>query len=194
MAERRQQSCLRGSPRNMGPAATAGSVPLTTPQWCTHRPGVKYVQANACPCRSTNHPCTSGFLSKNCRNQGPTRAPTAPTLTTYVRKNIEEAQESAPTLCHTTPLVVFHQDASAFFPNVLPIWEEWPALLTRANTNHATPALTETVAPDPAALAAGGIGKINSNCAWPKDGQTASPSLPAWSIQWCHISGNYCRE
>ena len=40
-------------PRNMRPAVTAGSVPLMTPQGYTHWTGVKYMQANACPCRAT---------------------------------------------------------------------------------------------------------------------------------------------
>ena len=47
MAKRRQQSRLRGTPRNTGPAVTAIPVPLTTPQCYTYRPGVKCVQANA---------------------------------------------------------------------------------------------------------------------------------------------------
>ena len=40
------------------------------------------------------------------------------------------------------------------------------------------PALTETAAPNPAALADVGIGKRNSNRARPTDGQTTSPSPP----------------
>ena len=51
--------------------------------------------------------------------------------------------------------------------------------MARSNTSHADPDLTETTAPDPAAPAAVGNGKINSNCARPTDGQTASPSSTA---------------
>ena len=40
------------------------------------------------------------------------------------------------------------------------------------------PALTKTADPDPDAPVAVGSGKINSNCAQPTDGQTASPSPP----------------
>ena len=47
MAEHRQQSCLQGGPRNTGPDVTAVPVPLTKPQCCIHRLGVKCVQANA---------------------------------------------------------------------------------------------------------------------------------------------------
>ena len=98
MAERRQRSRLQGPPRNTGTAVTAGPLPLTTPQCCTHRPGVKYVQANACPYRSANRLCTSGCPSENCRNRGSTQASTTPTLTTNESENVEEDQEAAPTL------------------------------------------------------------------------------------------------
>ena len=46
----------------------------------------------------------------------------------------------------------------------------------RADTAHRVPALTKTAAPNPATPASVGSGKINSNCAQPTDGQTASPS------------------
>ena len=55
---------------------------------------------------------------------------------------------------------------------------KWPALPARANTSHASPALTKTAASDPATPAAGGSGKRNSNQAQPTDGQTVSPSPP----------------
>ena len=103
MVERRQQIRLQGAPRNMGPAVTAGSVPLTRTQCCMHRPGVKCMQANGCPCQAANRPCTSGCPSENCHNQGPTRLPTAPTLTTNVIESVEESQEAVPTICHATP-------------------------------------------------------------------------------------------
>ena len=101
MSERRQQ--IRGAPRNMGTAVTPGPVPLTTPQCCTQRPGVKFVQANVCPCQAANIPCTSGCPSENFRNRGPTQAPTTPRLTTNVIKTITEDQEAAPTIFHATP-------------------------------------------------------------------------------------------
>ena len=41
-----------GPPRNTGPSITSRPVILTIPQWCTHRSGVKCVQANECPCWS----------------------------------------------------------------------------------------------------------------------------------------------
>ena len=71
MAKRRLQRSQRGAPRNMGPTATAGHVPLKTPQWCMHQPGAKCVQANTFPCRAANFPCMSGWPSYNCRNPGP---------------------------------------------------------------------------------------------------------------------------
>ena len=77
------------------------------------------------------------------------------------------------------PPVVFHQDAPALSPSVLPRGDEWPALPARANTAHAAPALTETSTPDPSALATTESGKINSNRERPTNGQTASPSPPA---------------
>ena len=178
MAKRGLQLSQLASPRNMGPAVTAGPVPLTTPQCCTHRAGVKFVQAKACPCQSTNRPWTSGWPSDNFRNQGPTRAPTAPRFTTNVSKTIEEAQEAAPTLCQAITLVLFHQDAPELSPSVLPRGDDWPALTESADTAHASPALTETDNPDPATPAAVGSGKRNSNRAQPTDGQTASPSPP----------------
>ena len=48
------------------------------------------------------------------------------------------------------------------------------------DTAHADLALTETAAPYPATTAAVRSGKINSNNAQPTDGQTASPSPPAY--------------
>ena len=124
-----------------------------------------------------NHSYTSGCLSENCYNQGPTRSPTAPRLTTNASGNIEEYQEAAPNLCQVTPPVIFHQDAPAFSPSVLPRGDKWPALPARADTAHAAPALTET-ASESAAPVAFGSGKINSNCARRTNGQTASPSPP----------------
>ena len=163
----------------MVPAVTAGPVPLTKPQCIYHWANVKCVQANACPFRATNTPYTNGCPLENCHKRGPTQAPTAPTLTTNMSKNIEEAKETAPTLCHATPPVIFHQDAPEFLPGVLPRGYEWPALPARADTAHAAAALTETAAPDPATPEAVRRGKINSNREQPKEGQTASPSPPA---------------
>ena len=163
MAKLRLQHRLRGVPSNTGPAATTGPVPLTIPQCCMHRPGVKCVQANTCPCRSANFTCTSGRPSENCRNRGPTRAPTAPTLMIKVRKNTKGDQEATLTLCHAPPLTIFHQDAPAFSTIVLPRGDEGHDLLARADTTHAALALTETTAPDLSALAAVRSGKRSSN-------------------------------
>ena len=78
-------------------------------------------------------------------------------------ENIEEAKEAAPTLCQATPPVIFHQDALAFSPSVLLRGYEWLALPTRADTSHASPALTYTATPDPASPASIWSGKINPN-------------------------------
>ena len=96
-----------------------------------------------------------------------------------MRKNIKEDREAAPTLCNAISPVVFHQDSLAFSTSVLLRGDKWPALLARANTAHAAPSLTETAAPDLAALADIRSGKRNSNRAQPTDGQTASPSTLA---------------
>ena len=96
-------------------------------------------------------------------------------------ETIEEAQDAAPTLYQAIALVIFHQDASAFLPSVLPGGEEWPAFLMlpdTAHTAHTAPELTDTAAPDPATPVAGRSSKINSNRLRPTNGQTASPSLP----------------
>ena len=55
---------------------------------------------------------------------------------------------------------------------------EWPALLVRADTAYMPSLLTETAASDPTTPEAVGGSKINSNCARPTDGQSASPSPP----------------
>ena len=81
--------CLQDGPRNAVPSVTAGPVPLTITQWCTHRTGVKFVQANECPFRADNCPCESGFTSENYHNRGHMWAPTASSLTTNVSQNIE---------------------------------------------------------------------------------------------------------
>ena len=75
--------------------------------------------------------------------------------------------------------VEFHQDAPALSPSVLPRGDEWPAILARAYTSHATPSLTKNSSPNPDAPAAIGSGKRNSNRTQPTDGQTTPPSLPA---------------
>ena len=103
MAEHRLLIYLRGGPRDMIPTVTAGPVPLTTHQCCTHCLGVKLVQINACPCQAANCPCTSSCPSEKLPQTGPYRAPTAPRLTTNVSQNIEEVQESALTLSQATP-------------------------------------------------------------------------------------------
>ena len=100
-------------------------------------------------------------------------------LTINVRQTIEESQEAALTLCQSTPPVVFHPDAPDLSTSALTRVAKWPALPSRADTAHASPALTETAAPDPTTPAAVGSGKINSNRARPTDGKTASPSTPA---------------
>ena len=100
-------------------------------------------------------------------------------FTTNVIQTIKEAQWSATTLCQSIAPVIFHPDSTAFLPSVLARGVKWSTLSMRSNTAHAAPALTETAAPDPATPVAVGSGKINSNCAWPTDGQTVSPSPPA---------------
>ena len=150
-------------PKKHGACHDAGPVLLTSPQFCTHQPGIKCVHTNACLCRAANQPCTSGCPSENFRNWGLTRAPTSPRLTTNVSENTNEAQEAAPALFQSVPPVVFHQDAPAFSLSVLLRRDKWPDIPARANTTHAAPALTNTAAPDPAALAAIRSGKRNSN-------------------------------
>ena len=163
MAEHRLRRRLLERPRNAGPSNTNGPVPISIPQCCAYRPGVKCVQANSCPCPAANFPCTSSSPSENCRNWGPTRAPTALRLKTNASQNIEEAQEAAPILCQAIPPVVFHPDALAFSPRILTRGSDWPALPACANTDHADQAITNTSNPDTATLAAGRSGKINSN-------------------------------
>ena len=141
--------------------------------------GVKCVQANACLFRAANLPCTSGSPSKNCRNWGPTRAPTAPRLTTNVIQKIKESQKAAPTLFQDTPLVVFHPYSPAFSTSVLTKGDEFPALPARADTAHAAPALTKTASPDPATPAAVGSRKMSLNYARPIGGQITFPIPPA---------------
>ena len=146
MAKRRLRRCQKGPPRNTGTAATARPLPLTTPQCSTHWTVLKCVQANACPCRAANRPCTGVFPSDNCRNHGLTRGPTAPRLTNNASETIAEAQEATPTLCQAIDPFVFYPDAPAFLPSVLLRGDDWLALPARVNTTHATPALTDTAA------------------------------------------------
>ena len=97
---------------------------------------------------------------------------------TNMRETTEDSQEAVLNLCQAIKPVVFHQDAPAFSPSILPRGDKWPALPARTNTAHAAPDLTETAALDPTTQAAVRIGKRNSNRTWPTDGQTASPSPP----------------
>ena len=127
MANRRLLRCQRGSPRNMGPAVTAGPVPLPTPQYSMHRPGVKSVQANTYQCQATNRPYAIGCPSDNFCNQGDMRPPPAPRLMTNLSETTEESKEAAPILCQAIALVISHQDAPAFLPIVLPRGDEQPA-------------------------------------------------------------------
>ena len=94
-------------------------------------------------------------------------------------QNIEEAQEAAPTLCQAIPPVIFHPDAPVLSPSVLARGSDGAALPARANTDQASPALTDTAALKPATSTAIGRNKINSNCAQPIYGQIASPSPPS---------------
>ena len=93
------------------------------------------------------------------------QGPTIPRLTINVRETFEEAQEVARTLCQVIEIGVFHQDTPLFSPSVLPSGDEWPDLPARDDTTHATPALTETSAPDPAIPEAVKSSKRNSNLA-----------------------------
>ena len=108
----------------------------------------------------------------------PMWASTAPRLTTNVIQNIDEDQGAARTLCHDTPPFVFHPYEPAFSPRFLTRGAEWPVLLARADTAHATQALTDTDNPNPDTPATIRIGKINTNCAQPTDGKIAFPSPP----------------
>ena len=165
IAERLLRCRQLGSPRNTGTTVTARPVPLKILQCCTHRLGVKCMQSNAYPCWAVNHPFTSDCPSENCRNRGPTRPPAATRLTANISQTIKEAQESSPTLCQAISLVVFHPDAPVFSPSVPTRGAKWPALPTRIDTAHASPALTKTTTPNPATPAAAGSSKINLNCA-----------------------------
>ena len=89
------------------------------------------------------------------------RAPTAPSLTTNVIENTEEAQEAVPTLYQAIPQVVFQQDSPAFSPSVLLKEDKWPVLLVRADTANAAPEPTKTNFPDPVAPASIGIEEKN---------------------------------
>ena len=144
-----------------------------------HQAGVKYVQANACPCRSANRPYTSGCPSDKCRNQGPTWVPNVTRITTNVSETIKESQEADPTICQAINPDVFHKDIPAFSPSLSPRGDEWPALLACNHTDHAAPSLTKTAAPDPAAPAAVGSGKRNSNSAQSMGSKSVSSSTPA---------------
>ena len=108
---------LRERPRKVGPSETARPAPLIIPQWCTHQTGMKYVQANTCPCQATNYTCMNGWPSENCLNRGPTWtpvtggrpwAPTALRLMTNLNQNIKEVHKAAPILWQATALVAFH--------------------------------------------------------------------------------------
>ena len=108
MAKLRQRECAR----KVGPYKTAGPVPLKNPQCCTYQKGLKYVQANACPCRSANRLCTSSFSSEDFSNRVPTRtlppwgrprAPTTLRITANVKQNIDEAHKAASILHQATP-------------------------------------------------------------------------------------------
>ena len=92
MDECRMWRCQQEVPRNTGTEKTASPVPFTTPQLCTHRPGMKCVQANSCLFRAANHPCMNGCPSEKCHNRGPTQDPTSPRITTNVGQTIEEDQ------------------------------------------------------------------------------------------------------
>ena len=144
MDERHTRERLRKS----GPSVIARPGSLMIQQWCTHRPSVKYVQAQACPCRATNCPCMSGCPSENFRNRGPTgtpppggkpRAPTDLRLMSNVNRNIEEAHESALILCQATPPpIFFHPDAPYLSLNILTVGEYWLALPASSKNSHAT--------------------------------------------------------
>ena len=109
------------------------------------------MQANTCPFLAVNSPCTSGCPSDNFCNRGPTRVPTAPSITTNVSQTIDESQEAAPIIFWAIKPVIFHQYSPTFSPSVLQIGDKWPALPACADTAHVAPTLTETSAPNPAA-------------------------------------------
>ena len=114
----------------------------------------------------------------NSGNQGPTWGPTAPRLTTNMRKTVEEDQEAALNLYQAIYLVIFHQDAPAFSFRAPLRGDGCPVLPARYDTTHVAPALSETAAPDPATLKDVRSGKKHSNRTRPVDGQTTSPSPP----------------
>ena len=95
-----------------------------------------------------------------------------------VNKNIEEAQKSAPILCQAIHPSAFPPGASTLSPSILMIGAEWPTLPNCAEISHMAQALTKTATSNTTTPAAVGISKINSNRAWPTDGQIASPRPP----------------
>ena len=85
---------------------------FTICQCCTHRPGVKHVQFQACLFSLDNRACTRGFQSWNCCNKVPARTlppvgrPRAPNylrITTNMNQKIGEAPEASPILCQDIP-------------------------------------------------------------------------------------------
>ena len=97
--------------------------------WSAYRPTPFRAGPQIVPARAVSH-----------RIIAATRALRGPYCTkahNQCNQNHEYSQEATPTLCQAIDLVVFHQDAPAFSPSVLPRWEEWPAL----------PVLTETASP-----------------------------------------------
>ena len=137
----RMQIRQQAPPRNMGTAMTSGPVPLTTPKCCTHRPGMRCVQSNACPCQAANCPCTRGYPSDNCRNQGPTQGPTEPRLTTNVSETIEDSQEAATQSSSTKTHQSSHPASSWENMSGLP-YQRMPTPPTRPQCSPRPPPLT----------------------------------------------------
>ena len=96
-----------------------------------------------------------GCPLEKCFNKVPTctpppggrpKAPTAPSPTTKVNRNISEATEAALILFQVAHQV--HPDIPAFPPHILAYGTVWPALPSCASAAHAAYVLTDTAAPD----------------------------------------------
>ena len=152
-----------------------------------HRPGVKCVWSQACPCRAARRDFTGGFPSEIFRNKGPTRTPppggrsrvpTYPRLTTNASQTTE-VNESSLVIFWVIHQVIFHPENLAFSPYILTNGAGWTALQARAGAFHAALALTETTTCNNATPEAIGSSKINSSYTQPTEGTSATPILPS---------------
>ena len=174
-------------PSKLGPCGTSGPVPLMIPQFCTHQPGVKYVQSVPVQKSPLYKRLPIGKLSQpgpymNHPTLGEAAGPYCFKAHYQHEPKYRVFLQSRPDPLAGHPPGHISPRRTGVITQLPTGGEECHPLPDRAKTAHVDKVLIETAAPNTATLAAIRSVKLNSNFVRPTDGKIESPRPPANSV------------